>query len=478
MLSYDMTMRGELGLYEFLYRCIRDDIIAGRLAPDDRLPSKRSFAEHIGVSLITVEGAYGQLVAEGYIHSSPRRGYYVSQLPELSPSIQPRSAQRTTVPTGKTWSAVHRSDTVPIADLADPTSNPDPAIARLWSRALRATIVQESETELYAPQPAKGAYRARRAIAEYLASSRGMTVDPDRIVIGAGAQVLYIMIAMLMGPESLVAIEDPGYPRLQDVYRSCGLDTVAIPLDGDGISMDRIGESDPKVVHIMPSHQFPTGLVTSISRRYELLGWASREAGRHIVEDDYDWEFRLSGKPIPSLQSIDTLERVIYLSTFTKSLGPALRMAFAVLPERLADRFDSEFGFLSSTVSTIDQTTLARLLESGDYERHLGRYRKKSRDTRDKLIEAILGSSLGDRVAIEEADSGLHFILALESREPDTVLAQRSALEGMLLSPLSDYRTSSEPQVYRDGRARFVIRYDGICAESIDDAVEVLEKVL
>lgn len=346
MLDYNLAEKGELSLYEYLYRRIRDDIAADVLEAGDRLPSKRSLAQHLGVSLVTVEGAYAQLVAEGYVRSRPRSGYFVNALPGLP--------ARTALI--RKASAAQRPEALALAEAAPAASGESRELARLWSRALRDALAGESESELFSPAPPRGLPRLRAAISDHLRQTRGMQVDPSRIVVGAGAQVLDNMIVQLLGHDLTYGVEDPGYLRLTRLYRASGARVAHIGLDDEGVRMDELAASRPDVMHLMPSHQFPTGRVTSIARRYELLGWACAEAGsRWIIEDDYDCEFRLAGRPVPALASIDATGSVIYTNTFSKGLGAALRLAYMVLPGQLMERYGTELGFYSTTVSSVQQ---------------------------------------------------------------------------------------------------------------------------
>ncbi|MCH4053622.1 MAG: PLP-dependent aminotransferase family protein [Atopobiaceae bacterium] len=339
--------------------------------------------------------------------------------------------------------------------------------ASLWSRALRQALVQEPEAELFSAVPVQGCLRLRQAIAGHLRAQRGVDVGPERIIVGAGAQLLHGSIALMLarreeegGPA--IAMEDPGWPALRATYACRGVRVASVPMDAEGIGMGGLRASGARTVHVMPSHQFPTGRVTSVARRYELLGWAEA-SGTLIVEDDYDWEFRLAGRPIPSLASIDASGRVIYVSTFSKSLSGALRIAFMVLPDGLMGAWRAEPGLASATVSTIDQVALARLLESGDYERHVARYRTQSREVRDALLDALRATPLGPRMGVEEADSGLHFVLAIDTDVPEAEVAARAERLGVRLAPLSGY-AADPASLPADGRARFVMQYDGLDA--------------
>ena len=235
--------------------------------------------------------------------------------------------------------------------------------ARLWQSALRATLASEDEREIFSPAPAQGTARLRRAIAQHLHGTRGMNVDPNNIVIGAGAQLLDTMLVQLLGADKVYAVEDPGYLRLTRIYQAMGCKVRHIPLDDEGVDLSTLQKSGTDVLHLMPSHQYPTGLVTSIARRYALLSWAAERPGRYLIEDDFDCEFRLAGKPIPALASIDAAQSVIYTNTFSKSLSSALRLAYMVLPDELMERFRHNLGFYASSVSSVDQVALARLLE-------------------------------------------------------------------------------------------------------------------
>lgn len=470
MLTYSLSDHEGLPLYESLYRHIRDDILSGNLLPDDRLPSKRALAENLGVSVITVEGAYRQLKAEGYIASKERSGYYVRSIEPRPHPKKPKKAR-----------PVSLGATYEIADFSSSPEAADKPFARLWERTLRTLFASEPESELYARQPPQGSLRLREAIASWLSHSRGITTSPDRIVVTAGAPMLYSLIALMCGGTGCVALESPGYGKLKSVYETMGRKVEFIPLDGEGIDCAKLEESTASLVHIMPSHQFPTGRVTSVPRRYELLGWASREEGRYIVEDDYDCEFRLSGKPIPSLSSVDAEGKVIYLGTFSKSLGPSLRIAFGVFPPDFDDSLERMLDCFSSMVGTIDQIALAHLLESGEYERHVNRYRNKARNARDRLIAALRDSPVAPRLTFEECDSGLHFILCVETTAQATEIAKHAAKRGVGLAPLERYDYGKT--IVPDGHARFVMQFEGIehdalvrAAGIISDSIRRAEK--
>lgn len=469
MLTYELEQRGGMSRYEYLYRCIRGDIERGAVAAHEKLPSKRALAQHLGVSLITVESAYDQLVAEGYVRAVERKGYYANEL-DMTAARGPNRVQDASEAGGSgcgtavaapSRKALHPgcpegpshpgAAPSPVNDgvldgaplVADFTGRTGPSGAfpyRMWARTVRAVLSQESERSLAAAAAdAAGSRRLREAIAAYLLGFRGMRVDPDQIVIGAGAQTLYHTIVQLVGRSRRFAVEDPGYPRLTSIYRANDVAVAPVPLDAQGVSVAALRESGADVLHCMPSHQFPTGLVTPVNRRYELLGWASERPGRYLVEDDYDCEFRLAGRPIPTLQSIDASERVLYVNTFTKSLGAAFRIGYLVLPPHLAEAFRSRLGFYAGTVGAIDQLALARFIEQGDYERHVSRSRSRCRATRSALVAALKQSPVGGAIDVEGADAGLHFVLRIDTRASDAAVVGCARQEGVALAPLGAY---------------------------------------
>lgn len=477
-------------LYERLYREIRDQIVSGAIEAGARLPSKRRLAESAGVSVVTVEGAYRQLVAEGYVVARPRSGYFAARLPRpevtvgsplaAAPAEGARSAGavgggRSARPAGR--AAVPGSPDGHVFDLAGPARTADAAASLLWARALRHALSAEPEDEVFSATPGRGLPRLRAAIASYLGRARGMAVEPGQVVVGAGAQLLYCLVAQAARGLGPVAVEDPGYPRLAAIYRANGLDVRAVGLDAEGMSMAGLRESGARVAHVMPSHQFPTGLVTSVARRFELLGWASGEPGGLVVEDDYDSELRLAGRPVPPLASMDELGRVAYLNTFSKSLATALRMAYLVVPPGLEALFGPVLGCYSCTVSAVDQVALACVLEDGSYERHVRRYRTQRRAVRDALVGELLATPEGARMRVESADAGLHLVLVVEGAGEGELVAE-AARRGLRVAGIGSYATGGKGGVAAgacgvpggdgdDAAARLVVQYDSLSEQDV-----------
>ena len=464
MLDYNLEQRGESSLYEYVYQQIRDDIVAGRIAAGEHLPSKRAFASHLGISVITIENAYSQLLAEGYICSKPRRGYYACELPEAPVlATAAEDADRDTAPASL---GVHDSYGQP--EQFAPLSPSALEAARLWQSALRATLTSEDEREIFSPAPAQGTARLRLAIAHHLRGTRGMNVNLDNIVIGAGAQLLDTMLVQLLGADKIYAVEDPGYLRLTRIYQAMGCKVRHIPLDGEGVNLGELLDAGADVLHLMPSHQYPTGLVTSIARRYALLSWAAERPGRYLIEDDFDCEFRLAGKPIPALASIDAAQSVIYTNTFSKSLSSALRLAYMVLPDELMERFRRELGFYASSVSSVDQVALARLLESGDYERHVNRVRVRAREARDGLAAIVRKAFSAGEVTIEHADAGLYCVLAPASDKVGDGLIRAIANVNIPYVNIDDCLWAGDGAITQRTTHRVLIQYDDLGPQVLD----------
>lgn len=458
MLDYNLEQRGEASLYEYVYLQIRDDIVAGRIAAGEHLPSKRAFASHLGISVITIENAYSQLLAEGYICSKPRRGYYACELPEAPVlASAAEDADRDSAPAGLN---AHDADGQPEQFAALSPSALE--AARLWQSALRATLTTEDEREIFSPAPAQGTARLRRAIAHHLRGTRGMNVNPDNIVIGAGAQLLDTMLVQLLGADKVYAVEDPGYLRLTRIYQAMGCKVRHIPLDGEGVNLGELLDAGVDVLHLMPSHQYPTGLVTSIARRYALLSWAAEQPGRYLIEDDFDCEFRLAGKPIPALASIDAAQSVIYTNTFSKSLSSALRLAYMVLPDELMERFRRELGFYASSVSSVDQVALARLLESGDYERHVNRVRVRAREARDGLAALVRKAFPTGEVSIEHADAGLYCTVVAECEAGESSFTRALMHSSIPFIDISDCFWCTDGASVPENSTQMLVQYDDL----------------
>ena len=477
MLTYSMSdVKGE-NLYEYIYKCIKCDILGGKLSAGDKLPSKRAFAKNIGVSTITVESAYAQLIAEGYIYSIPKKGYYVTDITMFGNSchIAQTKAEKKNggilpdefeIPHAKSNDATRY-----FADFVINRTNSKHFPFTTWARIMRDVISTWSE-ELLVSAPVGGVLKLREAISEHLRQFRGINVEASQIIVGAGTEYLYSLIIQLLGYGKVYALENPGYRKLYNVYRSHNTECIHIPMDGKGVLAKEIARRGADVVHISPSHHFPTGIIMPADRRYDILSWASEKEGRYIIEDDYDSEFRFSGKPVPALFGMDVNDRVIYMNTFTKSLASTIRISYMVLPRTLLNQFNSKLGFYSCTVSNFEQYTLAEFIKRGYFEKHINRMRNYYRKERDILIECIKKSSLANISVIKEENSGLHFLLQTKSSVSDEELIKKAAQSGIRISCLSQYYSDADEAPAHT----VIINYSGISHEKIPEAIERLSK--
>lgn len=482
MLTYDLDDK-DTPIYLQLYDAIKSDITDGTLSSGDKLPSRRTFAANLGISTVTVDNAYDQLLEEGYIYSLPKKGYFVASL--SAPALQKSKRKEIFV-----YTAASRKSSRYYYNFSKNSPDPSNFPFSVWARLSRNVISNRSR-ELLQVSPGNGVMYLRKAIARHLSSFRGMNVSPDQIVIGAGTEYLYSLIIKLLGKDKHYCLENPGYKKIKQVYESEGISPSFAELDSEGIIISDFEKSRADVVHISPNHHFPTGITTPINRRYELLSWAFEKAGRYIIEDDYDSEFRFRGTPIPTLQSIDTMEKVIYLNTFSKSLTSTIRISYMVLPPHLAREYYKRLSFLSCTVSTYDQYTLGEFIDKGYLEKHINRMRIRYGKKRD-LVFAHIRDILGNEMTapdgstggyiIKESDSGLHFILKLFTDHSDSEVAELLLDQKVRITPVSEYYIGSEKQkessLRNNYKGEFIFDYSSIDIDRLPAALTAVKRVL
>lgn len=474
MLTYDFHDLKDETLTEYLYRRIRTDILEGRLSSGEKMPSKRAFARNVGVSTVTVENVYAQLMAEGYLTSKPRSGYFVEKIGDAL--LVPRGtgaekAGMTDTEELRESGTLHESRQE--IDLTGAETDPDTFPFGIWAGIIRG-LLQDRRRELLTRAPGTGIYPLRRQIADYLLQYQDLAVSPEQIVIGAGTEYLYSLLIRLLGNDRSYAVETPGYPKTARIYETNGVNVRFIPMDHAGISLKDLEESGADIVHISPSHQFPTGITMPAGRRAGLLAWADRRKG-YIIEDDYDSEFRLSGRPIPPLMSMDRAGRVIYLNTFTKSLACTVRISYMVLPERLLQRYREKLGFYSCTVSNFEQYTLAEFIRQGHFEKHINRMRTLYRKKQNQVLESIKRSGLPDMSDVEGAGAGLHFLLRVRTKRSGEELTERAKEAGVRIFCLDRYMERSAETAQPEYPC-MVVNYSGLTDRQIRDFPALLRK--
>lgn len=414
-------------LYEQIYEHIREEIRKGNLLQGERLPSARFLADYLQISRTTVDMAYGQLVAEGYLIAKPKSGYFVGDVRELyntGMTDQPVEAEPLQSEKKPEW----RYDFSPTA--IDMSQFP----YATWKKITK-NIMVDARSRMFALGEPQGDMELRRTICRYLHGSRGVNCDPEQIIIGAGNDFLLLLLEKILGRRMHVAMENPTYIRAYKIFRSFAYPISLVPMDDRGLRVDKLEESGAKLAYVMPSRQYPTGISMPIGRRMELLRWAGREEERYLIEDDYDSEFRYKGKPIPSLQASDQSGRVIYMGTFSKSIAPAIRVGYMVLPESLLDPYRENCGCYASTVSRIDQRILNEFIKDGYFERYLNRMRKIYREKHDYLLGLLAPFEKNFKISGENA--GLHLLLTSKQGVPEEELLKAAEKEEIRLYGMS-----------------------------------------
>ena len=481
MLTYLLNMQADMPLYEQLYKLIKADIAAGRLGADEKLPSRRTFAANLGVSTMTVENAYAQLSAEGYIYTLPKKGYFVSDIKAPYPAKDQLPAPAQLKPSQDDAESevcspeeqVGMPDTELIADFTSNQTVKENFPFSIWSRLIRE-LLADSRYDLLTNAPSGGAWQLRKAIAGHLHDYHGMNVSPRQVIIGAGTEYLYGILIQLLGFDLIYGVEDPGYRKIAKIYESYHVRCDYIPMDDQGVRLQSLDKSAVDVIHVSPSHQFPTGITMPAARRYGLLSWAAQSPSRYIIEDDYDSEYRLTGQPISPLQSIDTLEKVIYINTFTRTLSSTVRISYMVLPPHLLARYEQKMSFYSCTVSNFEQYTLAAFISRGYFEKHLNRTRNDYRARRNALLTAIRESDIAPYVTISGEDAGLHFLIRIKTQLSDDAFCKKAKEKGILMNALSGY-CKSLPDA---AEHVFVIGYASLNPEKLAPAINALCQII
>jgi len=454
----NLRVNSGIPLYEQIYSYIKADIQSGRIRYKEKLPSTRALSKHLEVSRSTVELAYEQLLSEGYIESEPYRGFFVAQTEEL----YHLKTEKIQAPALKQEKKKYTYDFSPNG--VDLRSFP----YHVW-RKLSRDILMDDRTELFRSGDSKGEYGFRNAICSYLHQARGVNCSPEQIIVGAGSDYILMLLSMILGREHRIAFEDPAYKQAYHMANALSYETVPVSLDKNGMQVSELDASGADIAYVTPSHQYPMGIVMPINRRMELLRWAAKEEGRYIVEDDYDSEYRYKGKPIPALQGYDAHEKVIYLGTFSRSVAPAIRLSYMVLPQPLLKEYERKHDFVHSTVSKVDQLIMQRFLEEGYYERHLNKTRALYKSRHDVLLDGL--KPMSDILAVSGEHAGVHLLLEFQNGMTESELIRRAKEADVRVYGLSDYRIRET----RDQKPTILLGYANLTEGQILKAVEILK---
>lgn len=351
-MKYRIDKKSKNPAYMQIYSQIKQDIVNGLLPRGTKLPSKRTLSEALGVSLITVEHAYELLLDEGYVKSRERSGYFADF------GGAPAAAQRMSI------------ELMSAASYAPPEDFPFSALAKTMRK-----VLSDYNSRILVKCPSCGCPELRSALSAYLERSRGISVPPERIIIGSGAEYLYSITAQLLRERGGLALEEPSYEKIRKVYEINGLSCQGLLMGTDGILSEELERCSAPALHVTPFGSFPSGITASAAKKHEYALWAER-LDAYIVEDDYDSEFASPTKQVETIFSIAP-ERTIYINTFSKTLAPAMRMGYMILPERLMEEYENKLGFYSCTVPVFEQLVLAEFINKGHLERYINRRRRK-----------------------------------------------------------------------------------------------------
>lgn len=461
-LTINLQAKSKTPLYEQIYRYIKREIQEGKIKSGERLPSTRALCRHLEVSRSTVELAYEQLLSEGYVEAEPCRGYFAAQIDGLY-QIDRMEAKKEEVKPHPEQQCEY--DFTPSG--VDLNSFP----YNIW-RKLSRECLMDDKAELFRLGNPQGEYSLRNAIASYLHQARGVNCHPDQVIVGAGNDYMLMLLTTIIGNRHKIALENPTYRQAYRLFENLSYEVCTVDMDSRGMQVEKLRESGADIAFVMPSHQYPLGTVMPIRRRMELLNWADEEEGRYILEDDYDSEFRYKGKPIPALQGYDRKGKVIYTGTFSKSIAPAIRMSYIVLPESVLEIYREKCSFVSSTVSRVDQMILSRFIEGGYYERHLNKTRALYKSRHDTLLGCLKTMECGFTVSGENA--GVHLLLHFKEGHSEEELIRKARETGVKVYGLSEYYVEEKRK--QDMGAVILLGYANMSEEKIREAAKLLKK--
>ncbi|AKN31446.1 GntR family transcriptional regulator [Clostridium carboxidivorans P7] len=449
-------------LYVQLYEYIKHEIQIGTIKPETKLPSKRKLSTYLGISQNTIQTAYEQLCAEGYVESRPRIGMFVTKIEDNLSCNTPLS--------NKPDKSIKLNEEFKyLIDFSSGNVDLEHFPYCTW-RKLTTQCLYSDQSNLLLIGESQGEECLRKEISKYLFQSRSVRCIPEQIIIGAGMQYLMILLCMLLGKDYTYAIENPGFNKARNVFIDQGLDVHPISIDEDGICVEDLRKSSAKVVYVTPSHQFPCGMVMPVSRRLELLKWCEEKNG-YIIEDDYDSEFRYRGKPIPSLQGLDRNGKVIYMGTFSKSLIPSIRISYLVLPQNLIEKYQKYLKIYKQTVSRLHQNTLYKFMKEGYFSSHINKMRTLYRKKHSILLSSI-DKHMKEKTEVIGANSGLHILLKVKNGMTEEELIQCAHDVKIKIYPTSIHYN----QCLSSEFPMILLGFGGLTEKQIEDGIKILKK--
>ena len=448
----------DIPLYEQIYAHIKGEIESRTLTHNCKLPSVRKLASSLGVSVNTIDSAYQQLVAEGYIEPVAHTGYFVCELEEFMYVSNP--------PLDSELPSNH--DTDYIIDFSPYAVSTEHFPKNNWRKIFKNCLLDDS---IFITTQNRGDTGLRTEISKYLYESRGVSCSYDQIILGTGSEYLLQILSLMLDKKMPVAMENPVYNRAYRIFENMDYTVFPIDIDERGISMSVLLDKNIPYVYVTPSHQFPLGISMPISRRITLLNYINEMENGYIIEDDYDSEFRYHAKPLPSLKSIDTEGKVIYIGTFSKSVSPTVRISYMVLPQNLLSTYEEKAGFMSCPIPTLNQQVLAEFMRGGYFERHLNRMRNIYKGKRELLIKELM--SFGNSIDVMGENAGHHLLLKLNSKLSEKEMVSLAKNSGIKVYGISEYFLGEVPKKYA---STVLLGYAGLTDEQLSEGISLLKK--
>lgn len=423
--------KSNIPLYKQIYKCIINEILSGAMTAGHRLPATRKLAEDLSIGRNTVDKAYQQLEAEGYISSHIGSGFTICDIPiGFEKTVSDEKTQYSEKLPEISPSGSLTKVTEPKYDFVYGSIDNDVFPYKQWRRCMNDVLTSMEMSENLHYPSRMGEPELQKAISGYLKRSRNVSCNPSNILILPGQQhAMEILANIFEGGRKVFAMEEPGYDGIRNVFEKNDFCIVPMPVDKNGISIDAIKNTDADLLYLTPSHQFPTGAVLPIGRRKQILSWAVK-TNTYIIEDDYDSELRYYTNPIPAMQSLDTAGKTIYTGTFSKSLAPVMRTSYMILPNILKDKYIERYGRYNAFVPVFHQKALAAFINEGFYEQHINRLRNIYRKKHTALLKAI-DEIFGKKVTVLGEGAGIHILLAVKTKLSRKKMIERAEKHGI-----------------------------------------------
>lgn len=457
-------------IYQQIYKALKEAILERKIPINEKLPSKRKLAETLGVSINSVSNAYEQLLAEGFIYAIERKGYYVESITQFN-NLNKVSNKLNFPDDLKEEFSIKDEGWISLSHM---TTDISMFPFKEWMKCEKIAIKNHKKELIDISHP-QGPYLVRKTISRMIALTRGVKCEPEQVIIGPGTQPLIRQVMGIQRENTKAAIENPGYFRIYQLLKDLNFKVFPINLDNKGIDIKKVEALNPNFLFITPSHQFPTGIIMPISRRIELLNWASASEDKYIIEDDYDSEFKYGTDNIPSLQSLDRNQRVIYVGTFSKTIMPSFRISYLVLPPDLLREYKRHFSYWIQGSNTLNLFTLHYFIESGEYARHVKCMNNHYEKKREILIKE-LKMKFRNGVQIKNVPAGLHFIAEFKTDKGYKEIEERAKKEKLEIYSMKRFNLSGN--IEERNKIILVIGFANIKNEDIPIAIDRLYRII